>query len=640
MATFVPFMKARLQGPRALEAAKKGCRTAMKWIKVLGCLVFLSATPLAFAQIQVGETQVRSTGIVTAGYSGNFGDDIQGSHGLDLGGSNDISGSYYSPTFLNFDVDPYYNESRADSNYQSLTNASGVAATANFFTGSHFPGSVSYHYDYNSTGTFGLEGTPNFTTKGNGDGLGLNWSALVPNLPTLSVGYQQGSGSGSLYGTDQETSSDQHLFNVHSSYELFGFRLNAYYDHSSLNTSFPEFLTNGDDKSDSSGQDLGVNASRTLPWWHGSMYTGYNHSSYSTDYLVASEQNTTTSGYSADSESSGAAFHPAQKLSLSFSQDYTSNLSAYLNQSLVDSGPNLNPAVNLGAGSYSNTIGGGATYLFTNNLAGSAQATRYEQSYFGNSYSGTFMSGNVNYGRRLLNMFTFSAGMVDSSSNFGNNNVGFQGTVNYFHRFGEWESSGSFTYAQNVQSVLITETSSYYNYNANVHRKFSTRVQWTAAVNGSHSGLSTDENGSSSSEGYTTSLSLRRIAASALYSRGNGNSILTSAGLVSVPLLPGETGPGVIQYNAKSYGGSVSLTPIARMSVTGMFSRSISDTLSEGVVSRNNTEIFYSQLQYRMRRISLLAGYTRFSQGFSAAGPTGAPVTSYYVGVSRWFNFF
>jgi hypothetical protein len=71
-----------------------------------------------------------------------------------------------------------------------------------------------------------------------------------------------------------------------------------------------------------------------------------------------------------------------------------------------------------------------------------------------------------------------------------------------------------------------------------------------------------------------------------------------------------------------------------------MFSRSISDTLSEGVVSRNNTEIFYSQLQYRMRRISLLAGYTRFSQGFSAAGPTGAPVTSYYVGVSRWFNFF
>ncbi len=127
-------------------------------------------------------------------------------------------------------------------------------------------------------------------------------------------------------------------------------------------------------------------------------------------------------------------------------------------------------------------------------LNGNVQANYYTQSYFGQTYTGTYLSGNVNYGRKLFDMFTFSAGIVDSSTGLGNNNVGFIGTVNYFRRFGEWETSGSFNYAQNVQSLLVTETTSYYNYNANIHRKFSSRVQWTAAFNGSRQGLSSDKN--------------------------------------------------------------------------------------------------------------------------------------------------
>ena len=148
-------------------------------------------------------------GTVTVGYSGDYGNQIQSSHSLVVGANGEINGYYYNPNFLNFTITPYYNQSRADSNYQSLTNASGVAASANFFTGSHFPGSVSYRYDYNSTGTFGLPSTPNFTTQGNGQGFGVNWSALFNGWPTLSVGYQQGSGSGTLYGTDQESSSNE-----------------------------------------------------------------------------------------------------------------------------------------------------------------------------------------------------------------------------------------------------------------------------------------------------------------------------------------------------------------------------------------------------------------------------------------------
>ena len=119
--------------------------------------------------------------LFTVGYSGDYGNQIQSNHGLTFGATGTVSGYYYNPNFINFNVTPYYNQSKADSDYQSLTNASGVAATANFFTGSHFPGSVSYRYDYNSTGTLGLSGTPNFTTQGNGQGFGVNWSALFPD---------------------------------------------------------------------------------------------------------------------------------------------------------------------------------------------------------------------------------------------------------------------------------------------------------------------------------------------------------------------------------------------------------------------------------------------------------------------------
>src|ERR1019366_8905245 len=276
----------------------------MKLVRTLGWVVLLAIAQPLFAQVQVGEnTHMNAGGLFSVGYAGDYGNLVPSSHGLQFGASGELNGYYYNPKFLNFNVTPYYNQSKADSSYQSLTNASGVAATANFFTGSKFPGSVSYRYDYNSTGTLGLEGVPNFTTQGNGQGFGVNWSALIPDWPTLSVGYQHGSGSGTLYGTDQETSSSQNMFNARSTYRLAEFNLNAYYDHNTLNSVVPEFLTaQGESVSDTSGQDFGVNASRSLPWWNGTVSAAYGHSSYSTNYLYGGQNNTTTSGYDADTE--------------------------------------------------------------------------------------------------------------------------------------------------------------------------------------------------------------------------------------------------------------------------------------------------------------------------------------------------
>lgn len=93
-----------------------------------------------------------------------------------------------------------------------------------------------------------------------------------------------------------------------------------------------------------------------------------------------------------------------------------------------------------------------------------------------------------------------------------------------------------------------------------------------------------------------------------------------------------------ILFNGSSYGGGISVTPIKRMTISGSFSRAISNTLA-ATNSHNNTEVFNAQMQYHLRRIGLQAGYLRFTQGISAIGAP-ANTTSYFVGMTRWFDFF
>lgn len=587
-------------------------------------------------ELSIGEnTKLSAGGLFSFGYDGNYGNDIPSAHGLTWGLDGKVSGYYYNPNFLSFSATPYYNQSRANSTYQSMTGASGIDGTANFFTGSHFPGAVSYHYDRNSTGTFGLTGQPDFTTIGKGQGFGINWSALVPDLPTLSVGYSQGSGSGTIYGTSEETTSSTKLFNVRSGYELAGFRLNAFYTHNQLNSQFPQFLAGQSDSlQDSTGSDVGVGAQHALPL-HGQAYINYNRASADSRYFAGSGESTSSSSYTDDIESAGASFHPTQKLSLNVAQNYTSNLNGYLEQSLTGNGAAV-PGISLGAGAHSYTVGGGATYQFTNFLSASSQATYYDQYYFGKSYTGSFVSGTVTYGKRLLDMFTFSASVVDSSNGQGTNALGFTGNVNFSHRFLGWQTTGVFSYAQNVQSILITYTTSSYNYGATARHRLPHRMQWLAAFNGNHSGLTNVEGTSSHSEGYSTSFSMPIFTLTGNYSKSTGISLLGAGGLVPVGTTPGIV--DFITFGGTSYGGGFSVTPVRRLVIAGSFNRAISDTIG-GTYSHNNMAIYNAQMQYHLRRIGLQAGYTRFEQGISAVGMP-ASTTAYFVGITRWFDFF
>jgi hypothetical protein len=608
----------------------------MKVAKLIFALVLAAMAETAYAQIELGDVKLNGGGLFTMGYQGDYGDAIASDHGLDLGFNGTFNGYYYNPSFLSFSATPYWGRSSNNSSYQSLTNSHGVDGIANFFSGSHFPGSVNYHYDANSTGTLGMIGQPDFTTHGSSQGFGIGWSELLPGLPTLSFGYSQGSGNSTVYGTDEKNNSKNRLFNLHSTYELEGFRLTAYYNHNTFHSLFPQFLAGaGNSTQDSTVQDVGFGAQHELPL-HGNFAMNYDRSTVGYDYAYQGTGNGTLnhSDYTYNTETANAIFHPSSKLSFNVSQNYTTNLSAYLDQSLSGGVPVQ--AVDLGTHSYSTTIGGGMGYNFTSYLGATAQATYYKQHFFNQDYTGQYLSGTINYNKKLLDTFTFSGSVIDSSNGQGTNALGFIGTVNMFHRFGRWVTTGQFSYAQNVQTLLVTYTTSYYSYNANVNRRLWGNLTWISSFSGNHSGLTQQEGNSSHSEGYSTSLSSRRWSINGIYSKSTGLSVLGSNGIVVVVPTPGVVNS--ILFNGVSYGGGGSVSPFRRLSISGTLSRAISDTVAT-TYSRNDTEIINAQLQYQLRRIGLRAGYTRYTQGISAIG-LPANTTSYFVGVSRWFDFF
>ena len=578
-------------------------------------------------------------GLFTAGYQGVYGDSsqIESSHGLDFGLNGNINGSYYNPNFLSFNIVPYFNQSQANSSFQSITGASGVTATANLFTGSHFPGSITYRDDYNSTGTFGLVGQPNFTTHGHGDGFGIAWSALLPDLPTLSVGYSQGSGSGTVYGTSQETGTDTKLFNVRSTYAIEGFHLNGFFDHNTLDAKYPAFLAGEQESvSNTSGHDFGFGANRNLPI-NGSFFANYNRPTASTDFLGADD---TTTSYTTSTETSGVTFHPTQKLSVFSNESYTDNLSGYLNQTLINSGTVQTP-ISLGSGSRSLQLGGGASYQFTNFLSTQAQATYYDQYYFDKSYTGTFITGTVNYARRILDMFTFSAGVLEESNGQGSNSVGFVGNANYFHKIKGWETSGSFSYAQNVQSVLVTYTTSYYNYTARLHRRFGYGLAWIATYSGSRSGLTNQAGTDNHSEGYSTSISSRRFTRDRQLYEGDRT---------------------IDPYQCRFSGASAYARRGGKQPYPLQRGQLWWRRFRDAAASPDGFRKFQSShQQYAQRRDQLAQQYgTRSTrscntisggsvcwpglpgsaQGISASGTPPGTANSYFIGVSRWFDFF
>ena len=117
---------------------------------ILGLLLVLTISP-ASAQLQIGDDiKIKAGALFTAGYQGVYGDgaQIQSNHGLDFGLNGNISGSYYNPNFLSFNIVPYVNQSQVNSDFQSITGSQRRERNRkSSFNRQPLPGSITYRED-------------------------------------------------------------------------------------------------------------------------------------------------------------------------------------------------------------------------------------------------------------------------------------------------------------------------------------------------------------------------------------------------------------------------------------------------------------------------------------------------------------
>jgi hypothetical protein len=600
----------------------------------------LQTTPAA-AQMEVGGLNMNLTGTVGYTYAGAL-DQGSSSHGMGFTGNGNLTGNYYNPNFLNFNVSPFYNRTQDDSLYGTLTNTSGVSSSVNLFTGTHFPGTISYNKLFNSTGAYGVPGSDvGLAQHANTQGLAFGWSAAVPDWPTLIANYGINSADTDILGEQGSDAEKDHTLSLLSTYKWDGFRMTGQFLHRTTDTTFDEQLETdeGAVTTKSSSNSYGATVAHALPW-SGGFGASVNHLTYGYQYEDAdsgsnSGGSTTVNG--------NAAFHPTNKLALSFNSSYNDSLLGSVPQSILNTGT----AVNMSTANsfHSELVGADVYYQLFRNLGFHADIDHENQSFLGHSYSATQFGGSVNYlfEHSLLQGLSVSFGAVDTAQQESNTGLGFVGTVNYNRKFHGWDVGGNFSYSQNVETALLLYTTSSYSYLASLRHRLGERTYFMAGYSGSHSGITANSGTTSSAERIFATFLHRGSSLNAFYTKSDGLAILTTTGLVPVPsTLPAQViAPGsVTSYDSKGWGFSVAATPVKRLTISGGFAKSDGDTINPVLSIYTNNTLIDAIFQYRLRKIWLNGGYTRLQQSVGTPGQSPLMVTSYYLGFSRWFNFF
>lgn len=590
----------------------------------------------AVAQVQLGETSTKMNGTVSAGYAADFGNMTSSDHSLQAGGVADFSGSFHSPNFLSYNGTVYLNQSRSDSNYQSISNASGFSVSTNIFNGSRFPGSVSYSKSYDSEGSYNIPGVTNFVTHGNNDAFNVSWTEALAGIPSLTASYLMGNSNYSVYGTSDTGNNHFHSLNLHSSYNWDGFGMGAFYtlggSHAlvpEVASSIPNFTT------ETSNSSEGINVTHRLPL-RGTATTSYTRSTWTSDFLNARTNGTI------DLVNSMAAIHPKDRLSFSVSANYSDNLSGQLEESVLASGVAV-PILNSNESSDSLDVLAVGSYTPMPNLQTSAQVEKRTQTFLGENYGVTSYGGGLTYAHSVLggsfNSSMEAMGNVDDKT--GDNSLSFSTTENYTGLFKGWHVNGLFSYAQNVQTLLVSYMNSFYSFSGQARRKWG-KFNLSAGAGGSRTGITDEPGTESDTQNYSAGMGYGTLVnASGSYSKSSGQALATGAGLVTVTVPPPTLPPSLITlYGGVGESAAVSSAPMRGLTLTGSWARSHSNTTIEGTPSSNSNDEFSTYLQYHVRKLWFNSGYSRLSQGFSGSGTQPQTLSTFYVGVSRWFSFF
>ena len=317
-------------------------------------------------------------------------------HGITPSGNADLSGFYYSPAFLSFDVQPFYDESRNNSTYQSVFQSSGLNGNVSLFSGSHFPGTVSYSKIYNSEGGFAVPGAGNFTTRGNSRQSCLGWGIRVPDFRISRSNSRTATTTVRCSGPMLTASFHARMFGVVASDKWAGFTLNGGYHYNTVHSLTPEFLVGeAAQTTDTSSNTFDFNVGHKLPF-----RGAFSASASKSDVNTQSE--TDKFNGSIDSVNSGVTFEPVRNLNLGVTAQYTNNLEGTLYQSAITTGEVL-PTGLLNYSTHSVDINSQANYtLPTLHLNFVANADHREQSLMGTSLTANTLDEMGTYGNELL----------------------------------------------------------------------------------------------------------------------------------------------------------------------------------------------------------------------------------------------
>jgi hypothetical protein len=591
----------------------------------------------AWAQLEVGQnTSMTLSGTLGYGYDGSYGAEGSG-HGTSLNGDAVLQGYYYNPKFLNFFVDPIYNRSQANSGQGSITAATSVNAGANLFSGSHFPGSVSFSEGFDSSGNYGFGTTPGLTTTGNSHGFGIGWAELIPGAPPLSVQYSQNASSSSIFGTDQEDHVGTKVLNMFSNYKIDGWYMGARFTDNWTHTELPAVVTGEESVTgDTNGKSFGFNANHRLPL-RGSFGGSYTWS----DFSGESEGSTVTG--SNQMISATAAFAPTQRFTTSFDVNYDSSLTGEIEQQLIGVGA-VAPQVNLGSSGYSISLNNYDNVALTKSLSAGFSVGHIQQEVYGRSIGATHFSGVLNYRflKPLWGTVVVYVGANDQATDEGNQGAGLVAGANFNKQWSNFDLSGSFAYSQDTQTVLATQVTSNYSYMANAQRRLGRRVRWMAMFNGFHTGLGEAAGSSAHSESYGTNLVYKMYNVGASYSHTSGTALLTGNGLVLPPgtISPVLTGNEFLLDTGSSYSFNFTANPVRRLVVSTSYTKTINDSLAGTVTTNGASKVFLAFTEYQFRKMVFSAGYTNLNQFVSASGLPPASYSNFYVGIQRWFKAF
>ena len=605
--------------------------------------VLLAVALGAGAQVQVGDNlNMNLNGTLSFGYTADYGNLVGSDHGITAGGNANLTGFYYSPSFATFNIQPFYNQSRSNSSFQSITDASGVNANVGLFSGSHFPGSISYSRLYNSEGNFAVPGLPDYKTHGNSDTFSVGWGVNLPDKPSLALNYQQGHNNYSIYGTDTNSSSAFRSFTGSANYLVEGFNLNGDFHYTASHLDLP-LVTQGEppETSNSDGTSFSLGASHKVPF-HGNFSAAFSHADVSSNF-DGNGGAKSNYDFTVNTASTGLAFAPIQRLNLGVNTQYTDNLQGTLFQSIVG----LNGVLQQntpGQSSHSLDVIGFAGYTVEPmHVTFNVNTDHREQTLFNTSLSSDAYTGSATYSNFLWGGSLSATGGVthNSVSNQPGRSLGFISAVNYSRAIGKWNVGGSGSYSRNTQTVLIAYTTSGYGYTASVSRFIGRGTTWSAAAAGNKTALNNLPGYGTFSQSYSTTISFRWIGVSGAFSKSSGNGLLTGTGVapspIPVPIVPSTA---VILYGGQAWAVGVGGSPIRGMQITSSYSKARSDTLSSLLTSNNRTDQFNTRIQYQFRKMYFNAGYSRLVQGFSASPLPPSMLGSYYVGISRWFDFF